>query len=249
MGNSSLATCRIISPYKTSPRNHEIDRITIHCTVGQGTAETICNVLRQPGKNASCNYAIGKDGSIGVCVDESDRSWCSSSPSNDNRAVTIEVSSDSKYPYRVTEAAYNSLLRLCVDICRRHNKDTLMWIKDKETALYQALKENEMKITVHRWFAATDCPGDYLMEKMPYIANSVTTALQEVHDATDADKIHSTPRYSKYEDIPQWGKATIQKLIHKGYIFGVETQNGPELDISLDMLRIFVILDRAKVFD
>lgn len=83
MGNSSLSCMRMVSPFRSSPRNHKIDTITIHCTAGQGSVETLCNLFQING--ASCNYAIGSDGRICTIVDEADRSWCSSSPANDNR--------------------------------------------------------------------------------------------------------------------------------------------------------------------
>ena len=102
MSNSNLVTCTKISPNRTSPRNHKIDTITIHCTAGQFTAQQVLNMSHittyNTSKGASCNYVVGKDGSIGLCVPESDRSWCSSSSSNDHRAITIEVSSDATHP-------------------------------------------------------------------------------------------------------------------------------------------------------
>ena len=36
------------------------------------------------------------DGSIGLYVEEKNRSWCSSSNANDQRAITIEVAADTK---------------------------------------------------------------------------------------------------------------------------------------------------------
>ena len=80
--NSSLATVRMISPNRTPNRNHVIDTITIHCFVGQVTAKRGCEVFQPSSKQASCNYVVGKDGDIGLCVEEKDRSWCSSSASN-----------------------------------------------------------------------------------------------------------------------------------------------------------------------
>ena len=105
MSNSNLVSYTKISPNKTSPRNHAIDRITIHCVVGQCTVETLGNIFAPTSKQASSNYGIGKDGRVGMYVEEKDRSWCSSSSANDNRAVTIEVASDTTHPYKVTDQA------------------------------------------------------------------------------------------------------------------------------------------------
>ena len=183
MGNSPLVTYTPLSPNRTSPRNHANDRITIHCYVGQVTAERGCSGARfvnyDPVNGASCNYVVGCDGSIGLCVPEEDRSWCSSSPSNDARAVTIETASDTTHPYAVTEAAYRALLDLCTDICRRNGKTRLLWLEDKKTALNYQPRGGEMVMTVHRWFAAKACPGEYLLERHGEIAEEVTRRLQD----------------------------------------------------------------------
>ena len=158
MSNSSLVEYTKISPNKTSPRNHNIDTISIHCVMGQLTAKEILNLnnfVKYDSKyGSSCNYAIGKDGSIGLCVEEKDRSWCTSSGSNDHRAITIEVASDKKHPYTITNNAYKSLINLLVDICKRNNIKELKWKADK-TLIGKPDKQN---MTVHRWFANKACP-------------------------------------------------------------------------------------------
>ena len=178
MSNSSLVTCTKISPNQTSPRNHAIDTISIHCVVGQFTAEQIINmnhiVTYNPTTGASCNYAVGKDGSIGLCVDEKDRSWCTSNRSNDHRAITIEVASDAIHPYAVTNAAYQALITLLVDICKRNNIKELKWKGDK-SLIGQVDKQN---MTVHRWFANKACPGEYLYSRHEVIASEVNKRLR-----------------------------------------------------------------------
>ena len=105
MSNSTLATFKLISPNRNSPRQNSVERVTVHCVVGQVTAKRGCEVFQPKSKQASCNYVVGYDGSIGLCVEEKDRSWCSSSASNDHRAITIEVASETYEPYAVTYAA------------------------------------------------------------------------------------------------------------------------------------------------
>lgn len=94
MSNSNLICYTKISPNKTSPRNHKIDTISIHCMAGDLSVETCGNVFAPSSRQASSNYGIGSDGRIAMYVEEKDRSWCTSSASNDNRAVTIEVAND-----------------------------------------------------------------------------------------------------------------------------------------------------------
>lgn len=177
MSNSSLVDYVKISPNKTSPRNHKIDTISIHCAVGQFTAKEILNLSNFVKYNAksgsSCNYAVGCDGSIGLCVEEKDRSWCTSSRSNDHRAITIEVASDTEDPYKVTDKAYNALLDLLVDICKRNNIKELKWKADKSLIG----KPDQQNMTVHRWFANKDCPGEYLYNRHGQIAKEVNTRL------------------------------------------------------------------------
>lgn len=181
--NSPLAGYTKISRNKTSPRNHAIDTITIHCIVGQWTAKQACDYFAGTDRQASCNYAVGKDGSIGLCVEEKDRSWCSSNATNDHRAITIEVASDTKHPYAVTDAAYNALIELVADICRRNGIKKLVWSTNKDVRINHRDGAN---MTVHRDFANKACPGDYLYNRHGDIAAKVNAKLGTASQAAPA---------------------------------------------------------------
>lgn len=185
MSNSPLVSYTKISPNKSSPRNHAIDTISIHCVVGQCTVETLGDVFAPSSRQASSNYGVGKDGRIGMYVEEKDRSWCTSSSSNDNRAITIEVASDTTHPYAVTDAAYEGLIKLLVDICKRNpGIGRLRWCADK-SLIGQVDKQN---MTVHRWFANKACPGDYLYNRHAEIAAEVNRRLDaETSEMEDED--------------------------------------------------------------
>ncbi len=174
MSNSSLVCYKKISPNKTSPRNHAIDTITIHCVVGQLSVERLGDVFATTSRKASSNYGIGFDGKIAMYVEEKDRSWCSSSSSNDNRAITIEVASDTSHPYAITDKAYAALIDLCTDICKRNGIAELKWQGNKDL-IGQVSKQN---MTVHRWFANKSCPGDYLYNLHGQIAKEVNAKLK-----------------------------------------------------------------------
>ena len=174
MSNSKLISCTLISPNKNSPRNHKIDTITIHCFVAQVTAKRGCEVFQPTSKKASCNYVVGYDGSIGLCVDEGDRSWCTSSGVNDHRAITIEVASDNKEPYAVTEKAYAAMLDLVTDICKRNGIKKLVWSTNKNERMNHL---NGCNMTVHRDYANKSCPGDYLYNRHGEIAAEVNRRL------------------------------------------------------------------------
>lgn len=175
MSNSPLATYTRITKNKTSPRNHAIDTITIHCIVGQWTAKQGCDYFATTGRQCSANYVVGKDGSIGLSVDEKDRSWCSSNGTNDNRAITIEVASDTTHPYAVTAKAYAALLDLVTDICKRNGIKKLVWSTNKNDRVNH---RNGCNMTVHRDFANKACPGEYLYSRHGEIAAEVNRRLQ-----------------------------------------------------------------------
>lgn len=175
--NSKLIKKTILSPNHSGQRTHSIDRISIHCVVGQTSMEGLGSLFKNPNYEASCNYGVCTDGIV-LIVEEKNRSWCTSSASNDNRAVTIETASDTFHPYRVRDDVYKNLLNLVYDICKRNGKDTLLWFGDKYDTLNYEPKCNEMVLTVHRWFANKSCPGDYLYNKHSEIARITTARLQ-----------------------------------------------------------------------
>ena len=174
-GNSSLVEYTKISPNRSSPRNHKIDTITIHCMAGQLSLET-CGKVFEKKSQTSSNYGVDKDGRIGLYVEEKDRSWCSSNRANDNRAVTIEVASDSYAPYAVSASAYNATIRLVADICKRNGIEKLVWSNDKNERVNHL---NGANMTVHRDFVNKQCPGDYLYSRMGDIAEKVNAILDK----------------------------------------------------------------------
>ena len=233
--NSSLATVRMISPNRTPNRNHVIDTITIHCFVGQVTAKRGCEVFQPSSRKASCNYVVGYDGSIGLCVEEKDRSWCSggtdkkgnpirvngiSGSSNDYQAVTIEVASDTKHPYTITDKAMAALIELCTDICRRNGIKQLLWKGDK-TLVGRVAQQN---LTVHRWFANKACPGDYIYERLGDIAAKVNAKLgvsfapttPAIPESKVPYKVRITATDLRIRKGPGINTAIVQKAIAPG---------------------------------
>lgn len=193
--NSSLVSYTKLSPNHSGKRTHSIDRITPHCVVGQLSAESICGCFTSTSRQASCNYGIGTDGRVSLCVEEKNRSWCSSSNANDQRAVTIECASDMKAPYAMNSKVYESLIRLCTDICKRNGKKKLLWLGSKSKALNYSPKSDEMVLTVHRWFANKSCPGDWLYSRLDDLAKKVTANLS---DATTSTSTTTTKKETLY---------------------------------------------------
>lgn len=178
MSNSSLATFTRISPNSNNPRNHSIDKITIHHVAGNASLQALGNIFAERANEKSANYGIDSEGRVGLYVDEANRAWTSSNRENDHRAVTIEVANDGGAPdWHVSDKALASLIDLCEDICRRNGIQALNFTGDRYGNL-----------TMHKYFAATACPGPYLSSKFPYIAEEVNRRLKGSEKPTEAKK-------------------------------------------------------------
>lgn len=175
--NSLLVEYVKLSPNHSGGRTMPIDTISPHCVVGQCTAEGLGDWFFKTSTQASSNYGIDKDGRVGLYVEEKNRSWCTSSNANDQRAVTIECASDTSDPYWMNDKVYAKLIELCTDICRRNGKKKLIWFADKDKTLNYQPRADEMIITVHRWFADKSCPGNWLYARLGDLASKVTAKL------------------------------------------------------------------------
>ena len=230
MSNSPLVTYTKLSPNHSGRRNHVIDTISIHCMAGNASVETCGALFADPARKASSNYGIGSDGRIALYVDEANRSWCTSNAANDHRAITIEVANNGGAPdWPVSGKAYSALLDLLTDICRRNNIKELLW-KGNKSLIGQVGKQN---MTVHRWFAAKACPGDYLYNRHGEIAAEVNRRLKGEDESVDIAKLISEmtnkqayqlmqkaelhaktiqePSWSKEEG--HWAKATANGIV------------------------------------
>lgn len=199
--NSSMVVYKKLSPNHSGQRTHSIDRITPHCVVGQCTAEGLGEWFMNTGIQASSNYGIDKDGRVALYVEEKNRSWCSSSNANDQRAITIECASDTSEPFAFRDVVYQTLIKLCVDICKRNGKNKLIWFGDKNKTLNYEPKAGEMILTVHRWFANKSCPGNWMYARMGDLASKVTAQLGG-GSADPAPVSDNTGSNTKFPEVP-----------------------------------------------
>ena len=228
--NSPLVSYTQLSPNNSGLRTNAIDRITPHCVVGQLSAKAIAGLFKSPSKEASCNYAIGTEGDVALVVEEKNRSWCSSSNANDQRAVTIECASDKTHPYTMNNKVYARLVDLCTDICQRNGKKKLLWFADKAKSLNYNPKADEMVITVHRWFKNKACPGDWLYNRLGDLAAEVTARLNQ--SPADVPEAPSASPKSSVEEVAKKviagdygnGEERKKKLEAEGYSYS-EVQN------------------------
>lgn len=177
MSNSPLVTYTKLSPNHSGKRTKPIDTITIHCVVGHCTVKTIGDIFASPSRQASSNYGVDDWNGVGLYVEEANRSWCTSSSANDQRAITIEVASDTTEPYAFTASAYETLTKLVVDICKRNNIKKLVWSTDKNSRVNHL---NGCNLTVHRDYANKSCPGNWMYGKMGEFAAEVNKRLGAV---------------------------------------------------------------------
>lgn len=168
MSNSAMVVYTKISPNKNSPRNDKIRKITVHHMAGNLSIERCGDIFANGDREASSNYGIGTDGRVGMYVEEKDRAWTSSSRDNDHQAITIEVANDGGEPdWHVSDKAWNRLVELCVDICKRNDIKELKWTGDASGTL-----------TCHYMFVPTACPGPYLKGRMKELADTVNKKLK-----------------------------------------------------------------------
>ena len=183
--NSPLVDVTYRSPNHSGLRTHKIDYITPHCVVGQLTASGIGSCF-PAGRDASCNYGIGYDGRVVLVVDEKNRSWCTSSGFNDQRAITIECASNTYHPYAMNNAVYSKLVLLIADICKRNGIKKLLWLGSANATWNYSPKSGEACLTAHRWYDCKACPGDWLYSRYGQLANDVNKKLGSASGTTPA---------------------------------------------------------------
>lgn len=182
-------------------------------------------------------------------VEEKNRSWCSSSNANDQRAITIECASDTFHPYAMNDKVYATLITLCTDICRRNGKKKLLWFADKNKSLNYIPAADEMVLTVHRWFANKSCPGDWLYSRLSDVAAKVTANLSSTASTTTPSTSKTTEEVAKEVIAGKWGNGEERKnrLISAGYDYSAvqakvnELMGGIKSTKSVDQLAREVI--------
>jgi len=243
MSYSPLVSYIALSPNNSGRRTHKIDTITIHHMAGNLSVESCGACFAPRSRKASSNYGIGSDGRIGLYVDEDNRAWTTSSSANDKRTITIEVANSvCEEPWPVSEAAYNSLINLLVDICQRRSIKKLLWQGDK-SLIGQVDKQN---MTAHRWFAATNCPGDYLYSRFGQIAEEVNNKLNfQEDDYMTKEQILTElgdQFIATFEELPEWAKPDMRELLDSEIINGGTSAAVDPDDINMFLSDIKTII-------
>lgn len=207
MSNSSLVSYTKLSPNYTTVNNKQNKKITIHHMAGNLTIERCGELFANSNRQASSNYGIGTDGRIGLYVEEKHRAWTSSNYGNDSQAVTIEVANDEVGGnWHVSDKAMESLINLCVDICKRNGISQLNWTGDANGNL-----------TCHYMFKATSCPGPYLKSKMAWIAAEVNKRLS---GNTTASSTTNSKKLYRVQIGAFSNKSNADKMLQKAVAAG-----------------------------
>lgn len=193
MSYSNLAAAKYaadISNYTQGRRGYKICKFTPHHMAGILTAKQCGAIFERASRNASSNYGIGNDGTIACYVDEENRAWTSSSPVNDCQAITVEVSDcEIGGQWRISDAAWKSLVNLAVDVCKRYNF----------RLSYDGTPNGSL--TTHDMFANTNCPGPYLKSRMNELAATVNAILDGGSVAPAQPKPVTTTTYRVGEKV------------------------------------------------
>lgn len=188
---SDLTDFVSLSSNNSGERKNKISRVTIHVVVGEFDALTVAGWFNKPERRASANYIIGKSGEVVQNVDENNRAWTSGNADNDNKAITIECSSNNKNHNSLNDAVFNKLILLCVDICRRYGKNKAVYFADKDTAArYEQYQQtdNEMLFTKHNFYQNVACPDKWIEEHYNEIINRINDILAGTITPKDANK-------------------------------------------------------------
>ena len=197
--------------YQKGRNGYKICKFTPHIMAGILTGKQCAvNIFQKPNRIASANYCIGNDGDLVCNVYEEDRAYTSSSRSNDNQAITVEVSNcEIGGEWKISDAAWNTLVKLAVDVCRRYNF----------RLVYDGTPNGSL--TRHNMFANTSCPGKYLQSRFQELADTVNAQL----DGGNIPVSNSNTSQKSNEEIAneviagKWGNGSdrFNRLAQAGY--------------------------------
>lgn len=228
--NSDLIDKTILSPnhyngriYEYNSLNEGIYIMTPHCMAYDGSIESCGNGFANPARNASSNYGIESSGRMALYVEEKNGSWCTSNRENDIHAITVEIACEPVHPYKMTDKAIEAYIDLTVDVMQRNGLKKLVWKKTREATEKYQRKYGEAIMTIHRWYAAKACPGDYFISKIPYIVKQVNLRLERNHLEIYCKKFGSYQVQTTVAGVRCYmnlgGK--VVRRVKKGYKFNV----------------------------
>ncbi|NDO45955.1 peptidoglycan recognition family protein [Clostridium sp. MD294] len=263
-------------------RKQNIQFIVVHYTANNGDkAEGNGNYFAQPNRNASAHYFVDES-TIVQSVKDGDTAWHCGAKNykhlkcrNDN-SIGVEMCSkkDEKGQYYINQATQYTAIELIKVLMKKYNipvenvirhydvtgkacpepfvRNQVQWLDFKRKLIENDEKEGAEMIY------------NYIDENMPNWAKSTVQKLIDkgalkgnekgellltgtmLRLFVIFDKEGYFDKYNTIEEVPDWAKPTVQKLIDKGVLKGNEKG---ELQLVYILLRLFVIHDRMGVYD
>lgn len=206
------------SNYKKGRTQH-ITHIVLHYVGAESTARNNLLYFSKEGKKASAHYFVDKTG-IYQSVKEEDTAWHAGDSSMNSRSIGIEMccKKDSKGFWYIEKEVMDITVELVKELMKKYNIPITGVIR-------------------HYDVTGKPCPEPWVRDTKEW--DKFKERL------VDTPKEAVEERYNTIEEVPLWGKGTIEKLTSKGYLNGTESG----LDLSKEMLRILVITDRAGVYN
>ncbi len=130
------------------------------------------------------------------------------------------------------KTVYQNAVELCAMLCKEYGLDPAKDIICHCEGYKQGIASNHGDVL--HWFPKHS-------KNMDTFRADVKACMAEPQ-GEEAEKVYKT-----IADVPEWGRATIQKLLDKGLMSG--TDNKGTLNITESMLRVFVVNDRAGLYD
>ena len=232
----------LTSVNRTVKTNRPITYIVMHYFGALGSAKDTCAYFKAVDREASAHYFVDDDG-IWQCVEDKDVAWhCGDSGRGTMKGKCLNANSIGieMRPYKV-------------DTSTQSASDRDWYITDATVANAVELVKSLMAkygidsdhVIRHYDVTAKWCPrpfvGDDINTHYGKSGNEMWATFKARLTESEDEEV---ARYNTIEEVPEWGRPTVQKLIDKKYLSG----DGAGLNLSEDMVRTFVINDRAGVY-
>ena len=211
--------------YRSGRNGRKIIALVNHITAGSFPG--CLHWMQNPDAKASAHYLINQAGDIIQLVKEEDTAWHAGEVRNSSWSL-FDGSNPNSYTIGIEHEGYSGLLTEPQYLAS-------LWLHRQLIEKYRLPADSDHIIGHYRidTINRKNCPGpDFPWSRL----------WADLLEGSEKNMV----RYDTINDIPDWGKATIEKLIAENALIGIV---GGNLDISQDMLRVLVINDRMGLYD
>ncbi len=234
-------------PFRNNYRPRDI-LIVNHIT--EGSANSCISCFLNPKSEASTHFLVARDGTITQFMKLTDSAWGNGTTSNPN--------SNMYYKYSKNEIiSKNSINANLFTVSIEHEgfysqtKGALTELQYKSTLWLHKHIIKEIKrlydidIAIDRTHIIGH--GEVSPKTRPNDPGELFPFDRLIKDLKGDNKMcQKEKRFNKIDELEAWAKPSIQKLVDKGVLKGDEQGN---LNLSLDLIRLFVVHDRLGLYD